>query len=56
VKGRRWLGALLLVFALFFIFTQPVEAATMVRTAFDAAVRLASAAAEAFSTFLRTLF
>jgi hypothetical protein len=56
VRGKRWIGLLLAAFALFFIFTQPVEAATMVRTGVDGLSRFLSAAAESFSTFLRTLF
>lgn len=50
------LGALLFIFAIFFIFTQPVEAATMLRSAFEGLARLASAGAEAFATFISTLF
>lgn len=56
MNGKKVLGVLLLLFAVFFIFTQPVEAANLLRSTFEALARLASAGAEAFSTFIRTLF
>lgn len=52
---RKVLTFLLILFAVWFIFTQPVEAAGLVRSGFDTAGRLLSGAADALSTFLSSL-
>jgi hypothetical protein len=52
---KRLLTLLIVGFVLWFIFTQPVEAADLVRSGFDTAGRLLSGAASALSTFLNNL-
>lgn len=53
---KRLLLLALLAFAVFFIVTQPVEAAVILREGAQGTARVASGAAEAFATFLSTLF
>jgi hypothetical protein len=52
---RRIITFAIVAFALWFMFTQPVEAATLLRSGFDTAGRLLGGAANALSTFLNTL-
>lgn len=56
MNGRRLLTIALLAFAVFFVVTQPVEAATILREGAQGVARIAQAAFESFSTFLSTLF
>ena len=56
MNGKRLLTIALLAFALFFIVTQPVEAATILREGAEGAARIAETTFDAFSTFLSTLF
>ena len=56
MRVRRLVVFALVAFALFFIITQPVAAAEMVRAVAEATVRFAVEVAQAFSTFLSTLF
>ncbi|MDP9407861.1 MAG: hypothetical protein M3P95_08345 [Actinomycetota bacterium] len=56
MNGKRLLTLALLAFALFFIVTQPVEAATILREGAQGTARVATGVAQAFSTFLSTLF
>lgn len=52
-KGvKRLLGGIVIAFLLFYLFTQPLEAADAVNALFD----LLRQAAEAFMTFLRNIF
>jgi cell shape-determining protein MreC len=53
---KRLLTLAVIGFAVFFIVTKPVEAATILRQGAEGTARIASGAAEAFSTFLTTLF
>ena len=53
---KRLLLLALLAFAVFFIVTQPVEAAVILREGAQGTARVASGAAESFATFLSTLF
>ncbi len=52
---RKILTFAIIGFALWFMFTQPVEAAGLVRNGFDTAGRLLGGAANALSTFLNSL-
>lgn len=52
---RKVLTFLFVLFAVWFVFTQPVEAAGLVRNGFDTAGRLLGGAADALSTFLSSL-
>lgn len=52
-KGvKRFLGGIVIAFLLFYLFTQPTEAANAVNGVFD----LLRQAADAFVTFLRSVF
>lgn len=51
---KKLTTALVVAFAIFFVMQSPVEAATLLRSSWDATVRLLSSAANAFSTFLRS--
>lgn len=56
MKGKRLAWLALLALALFFIVTQPVEAATITREVAEGTARAATGIAEALTTFLTTLF
>lgn len=56
VDRKRLLTVAVVLFALFFVVTKPVEAATIIRETASTTARLAGNVAEAFSTFLSTLF
>ena len=56
MERKRLLTLAVIASAVFFIVTKPVEAATILRQGAEGTARLASGAAEAFATFLSTLF
>jgi hypothetical protein len=56
MNRKRLLTLAVIGFAVFFIITRPVEAATVLRETAQGTAEVATTAAEAFSTFLTTLF